>query len=394
MKKEYTTFEEKINQSFRFYGWLPLAGIIVLLFIVMFFISLNNNYYKPYKTQRLIEKNFNTLVDQVDNYITSIELTPEYKELFSDNNIGRYQYNYIYYQLSQITGMQIDYAFYHNNGEPIYVTKNNMDQDFYISIYNQMFVNRLQNNPYPIQVGTVYQEKMNSNENALVLGRKITIDDQEASFILYIDPSSLTPLTEQYIMNHLVVTDSFGYVITTTSKSYSDSLKKFNSNQQKTISIDNLTYQDNTYDFLNGQLRVHALIQKQNFFAEYGLLISFMVLSFLTLKYANQLVGKRVGAEVSQSITELVDAIDKLRSGEMGYQTSFQADDEMGYLIEEFNALSRDLDQLMKRNKDLQELKNEAQIKQLEAQFNPHFLYNSLETIRFLIIEDPKRRQI
>src|SRR5699024_7582755 len=49
------------------------------------------------------------------------------------------------------------------------------------------------------------------------------------------------------------------------------------------------------------------------------------------------------------------------------------------------------LDKQIKDNEALLILKNEAKIKQLEAQFNPHFLYNSLETIKYLIDLDPKQ---
>ncbi|WP_018750206.1 sensor histidine kinase [Paenibacillus sanguinis] len=58
--------------------------------------------------------------------------------------------------------------------------------------------------------------------------------------------------------------------------------------------------------------------------------------------------------------------------------------DEIGYLISAYNAMIRRVDELKQVVTQTELLKKEAEIKMLQAQINPHFLYNTLETMCML----------
>jgi two-component system sensor histidine kinase YesM len=60
--------------------------------------------------------------------------------------------------------------------------------------------------------------------------------------------------------------------------------------------------------------------------------------------------------------------------------------DEIGFLIKAYNAMIRRIDELAQdiRLSDL--MKKEAEIKMLQAQIKPHFLYNTLETMRMMAL--------
>ena len=52
-------------------------------------------------------------------------------------------------------------------------------------------------------------------------------------------------------------------------------------------------------------------------------------------------------------------------------------------MVDEINALHV-------KNSELADIRRQSEIKQLEAQFNPHFLYNTLDTIRYSILMDQR----
>jgi len=58
--------------------------------------------------------------------------------------------------------------------------------------------------------------------------------------------------------------------------------------------------------------------------------------------------------------------------------------DEVGFLIRSYNAMLQRIAELVSRVQKVERLKKEADFKMLQAQIHPHFLYNTLETMRML----------
>jgi two-component system sensor histidine kinase YesM len=58
--------------------------------------------------------------------------------------------------------------------------------------------------------------------------------------------------------------------------------------------------------------------------------------------------------------------------------------DEVGFLILSYNAMINRIDELVNRVQKVELLKKEAEFRMLQAQIQPHFLYNTLETMRML----------
>lgn len=58
--------------------------------------------------------------------------------------------------------------------------------------------------------------------------------------------------------------------------------------------------------------------------------------------------------------------------------------DEIGFLITSYNAMITRIDELVYRVQKVELLKKEADFKMLQTQIQPHFLYNTLETMRML----------
>ncbi|KRF10275.1 hypothetical protein ASG89_01720 [Paenibacillus sp. Soil766] len=58
--------------------------------------------------------------------------------------------------------------------------------------------------------------------------------------------------------------------------------------------------------------------------------------------------------------------------------------DEVGFLILNYNGMINRIDELVNRVQKVELLKKEAEFRMLQAQIQPHFLYNTLETMRML----------
>ena len=81
-----------------------------------------------------------------------------------------------------------------------------------------------------------------------------------------------------------------------------------------------------------------------------------------------------------------------IRAGKFNVSVTKETADELGELEEQFNAMSRQLDAMMEQIAHARLREKEADFKQLQAQINPHFLYNTLGMIRWRALDNGDRQ--
>ncbi len=87
---------------------------------------------------------------------------------------------------------------------------------------------------------------------------------------------------------------------------------------------------------------------------------------------------------VTGPVIELSEAMRRLRAGDLSARLEPVGDDELADLMRSFNATSEELARLIRVEREDQELLRGAELRALAARMNPHFLYNSLNSIRSL----------
>jgi len=79
----------------------------------------------------------------------------------------------------------------------------------------------------------------------------------------------------------------------------------------------------------------------------------------------------------------LIKKMLQIEKGTMGVTIDIKRSDEMGYVIRTFNNMSQQISTLINKVYKVQLAVKDSEIKALQAQINPHFLYNTLETINW-----------
>ncbi len=64
-----------------------------------------------------------------------------------------------------------------------------------------------------------------------------------------------------------------------------------------------------------------------------------------------------------------------------------QAHDEIGNLIDTYNYMTRKMDELMEKQAKAAEDLRIAEFNSLQAQINPHFLYNTMDMINWMALQ-------
>ena len=102
----------------------------------------------------------------------------------------------------------------------------------------------------------------------------------------------------------------------------------------------------------------------------------FMVLAvFLALLGANQ---------ISKPIKDMQVTMKNVETGNFDVEVKINSNDEVGDLGNSFNHMLKEVKHLMEREREHQERLRKAEFRVFQSQINPHFLYNTLDSISWL----------
>ncbi|HHW47136.1 MAG TPA: histidine kinase [Clostridiaceae bacterium] len=102
-------------------------------------------------------------------------------------------------------------------------------------------------------------------------------------------------------------------------------------------------------------------------------LICIILIFILSLEVSNGLV---------KPIKQLLNAMSEIEKGNLSTRLNINTRDEVKLLADGFNRMAENIKNLIERVYHAQLNQKEAQLKALQTQINPHFLYNTLESIR------------
>jgi len=110
----------------------------------------------------------------------------------------------------------------------------------------------------------------------------------------------------------------------------------------------------------------------------FAMLLSITIISLVALPLSNT---------VTKPLLKLQKLMKQAESGDLTVQFNSQFHDEIGDLGNSFNHMVSRMDELIKQVYKEQQDKRDAEMKSLQEQIKPHFLYNTLDTISWMARE-------
>lgn len=91
-----------------------------------------------------------------------------------------------------------------------------------------------------------------------------------------------------------------------------------------------------------------------------------------------------VSKSTTRSIQTLARSMEDFGQGNFEVNCEIQSEDEIGRLGQAFNKMVKDMRDLVNNAYEQELMRQKAQMKSLQMQINPHFLYNTLDTINWM----------
>ena len=137
----------------------------------------------------------------------------------------------------------------------------------------------------------------------------------------------------------------------------------------------------------NGDYLVVYMMRYYRIYKEALNLALFLLIIGILVLAAGVLLSSRLAQSIVGPVIRLADYADEAGKGNFDLPVPVHSGDEIGFLAERFGVMNHNIKELTTRIYNEQTQKKEYELKRLQAQINPHFLYNCLDNISSLITD-------
>ncbi|MCM3790708.1 sensor histidine kinase [Domibacillus indicus] len=108
---------------------------------------------------------------------------------------------------------------------------------------------------------------------------------------------------------------------------------------------------------------------------------------FMVVALVTTFISISFAWKVTRPLYELGSIMKKVEKGDLLVDIPIHSNDEVGILAKSFSSMLAEIRELIQRNYDIELRQRTAELYALQSQINPHFMYNTLETIS-MAVED------
>ncbi|MCX7711209.1 MAG: sensor histidine kinase [Clostridia bacterium] len=130
--------------------------------------------------------------------------------------------------------------------------------------------------------------------------------------------------------------------------------------------------------------RVVTYISLPQLYKEINMLRQWIILLSVISVVILSTLGLYIAVDFINPINRLVKGMKKVQKGEGIVGIEIDRGDELGFLHKTFNEMAKEINHLVNWIYREQITRKEAEIKALQSQINPHFLFNTLESINWM----------
>ena len=374
------TYKEKLQRQFLKSTLIPLV-VAFALFVVLLAAGIFS--YTHLSLNRW-SKQAQEMTHSIYTYCCSFlvnQQTQDSAQRFIAGEISRSKMTQFFRTACYNAPTELDLLLLDRTGETLYFSGSENDYSSFLVYYNQLLGLPAPQSP----ASKVYSFKQTGTTKWL-LNCALTDENGEevGQMILLMDETALIA-SFQNTGYEVVLTNDDNLAAMSTRQSLLDSRHFFSYDGGGVFSADGVEYVVKRTDAPELDGYIYTLCALQNWWEYYmvGLAILLLLASILLAQSGK--FAHRLADDNSRALENLHREFAMVQTNP-DHQISVDSDDEFGDIARRINLMLANVKKLNAENLELERRKSDLEKAQLKSCFHPHFIYNTIESVRFAIL--------
>lgn len=385
---KFVSFKEQMRKVLILYSLVPIIFLSFVGYGLIYFFEFEAIKKDNQYNSRVLTKNLDDMVREYFNEIENLYNDEIIINAMINKKSNKDAYEKIYKCINSTT-LRGNFIIY---DEELHVLMNNAQFIGSDNGYSWGFFMRMQDN---INNTIIYINKMHFKNNSVSVfsvGRAVKKSGKLIGYIVFnILNDDLREFVGEGSSYNTIIADKTNNIAFTTNEIFKDKfgkvVKKLREDDHY-VSINKEKFYVTKSPVYYSNLVLYTVSRMNHLTDSFVngivyLCIVFMIIIFTMHKAAKIIAGKKTAA-----VEKIVEAIENIKTGDLSSVLYVETNDEFRIIADSYNKMLENIKFLIEQNKE--EVKHGVllEIKQLESQFNPHFLFNTLEMLKYTIKTD------
>lgn len=253
------------------------------------------------------------------------------------------------------------------------------------SLANWGIFRQMNQNPEKMVLKVV--QDMEKRSSGLYLGKAMEEEGDIKGYAVFVLDSMEFRTLLAKGQSQTIITDAYGWIYSANNYDFCDNLERMDRKYEGCrgcVQQNGKRFYMTCSRILEDRIWIYSVSDMSGQLSAFKWIVLLVFFLFAIILLSLMKGAERVSIRSTQDIDSITEAFEQVKKGNLDNYISICSSREFQSIGESYNLMLDSLKEQIEKNREMIAHMAFAQIKQLESQINPHFLFNTLENIRVM----------